>query len=201
LNLLEGYFSIHNFSDRENITCALLKVVPHVKYWWDTYSKLRVVEESEMFVVAPTWDSFRDAIKEQYYPIGSYEDQYTRWTTLSQERYQTIPDFTNIFHTLPTKLGIKYSEHHLVLKYHGCLHRYIQIEMDFLYITSLGMVYRYVVKIEHKFKQKRQEFGSANPSQQRREKMAPTHTTRDQVDMVSLRTNIPRRNTIRSMRR
>jgi hypothetical protein len=32
LNLLEGYFSIHNFSNRENITFALLKVVPHVKY-------------------------------------------------------------------------------------------------------------------------------------------------------------------------
>jgi hypothetical protein len=31
LNLLEGYFSIHNFSDKENITFALLKVVPHVK--------------------------------------------------------------------------------------------------------------------------------------------------------------------------
>jgi hypothetical protein len=24
-----------------------------------------------MFLVAPTWDSFRDAIKEQYYPVGS----------------------------------------------------------------------------------------------------------------------------------
>jgi hypothetical protein len=31
LNLLEGYFSVHNFSDREKISFALLKVVPHVK--------------------------------------------------------------------------------------------------------------------------------------------------------------------------
>jgi hypothetical protein len=30
-NLLEGYFSVHNFSDRENITFSLLKGVPHVK--------------------------------------------------------------------------------------------------------------------------------------------------------------------------
>jgi hypothetical protein len=37
LNMLEGYFSIHNFSDRENITFALLKALPHVKYWWETY--------------------------------------------------------------------------------------------------------------------------------------------------------------------
>lgn len=31
LNLLEEYFSLHNFSDRENITFSLLKVTPHVK--------------------------------------------------------------------------------------------------------------------------------------------------------------------------
>jgi hypothetical protein len=47
---------------------------PHVKDWWDTYSEQRAIEESAIFVVAPTWDSFRDAIKEQYYPVGSYED-------------------------------------------------------------------------------------------------------------------------------
>jgi hypothetical protein len=32
LNLLEGYFSVHNFSDRENITFALLKALPPVKH-------------------------------------------------------------------------------------------------------------------------------------------------------------------------
>jgi hypothetical protein len=74
LNLLEGYFSIHNFSDKKTITFALLKTVPHVKDWWETYSEKRSIEESEIFVVSPKWDSFRDAIKEQYYPIGSYED-------------------------------------------------------------------------------------------------------------------------------
>jgi hypothetical protein len=31
LNLLEGYFSVHNFFDGENITFSLLKFVPHVK--------------------------------------------------------------------------------------------------------------------------------------------------------------------------
>jgi hypothetical protein len=102
LNLLEGYFSVHNFFDREKITFSLLKVVPHVKDWWDTYSEQRVVEESRMFVVAPTWDSFWDAIKEQYYPVGSYKDQYTRWTTLHRERDQTIPYFTNSFYTIHT---------------------------------------------------------------------------------------------------
>jgi hypothetical protein len=63
LNLLKGYFSIYNFSDRENITFPLLKVVPHVKDWWDIYSEKRETEESTIFVVAPKWDSFQDAIK------------------------------------------------------------------------------------------------------------------------------------------
>jgi hypothetical protein len=82
LNLLEGYFFVHNFFDRENITFALLKVVPHVKDWWDTYCEKKAMEESTMFAVIPTWGSFRDVIKEQYYPVGSYDDQYTKWTTL-----------------------------------------------------------------------------------------------------------------------
>jgi hypothetical protein len=37
LNLLEGYFSVHNFSNREKITFALLKVIHHVKDWWETF--------------------------------------------------------------------------------------------------------------------------------------------------------------------
>jgi hypothetical protein len=106
-------------------------------------------------MVAPTWDSFRDSIKEQYYLVGSYEEQYTRWTMLREEMDQTIQYFTNIFHTLCTKLGIKYYERHLFLKYRDCLHRYIQMEKEFLNIASLGATYRYVVKIEKKFKQKR----------------------------------------------
>ena len=33
LNILEGYLSIRNISDREKITFALLKAIPHVKHW------------------------------------------------------------------------------------------------------------------------------------------------------------------------
>jgi hypothetical protein len=78
LNLLEGYFSIHNFFDRENITFVLLKAVLHVKDWWETFCEKNEIERSTLFVVAPTWGSFRDAIKEQYYPVGSIEELYTR---------------------------------------------------------------------------------------------------------------------------
>jgi hypothetical protein len=38
LNMLEGYFFVHNFYDREKITFALLKDLPHVKNWWESKS-------------------------------------------------------------------------------------------------------------------------------------------------------------------
>eukprot|EP00253_Pinus_taeda_P035157 PITA_35157 len=165
LNLLEGYFYVHDFSSREKIIFALLKAAPHVKDWWETYCEQKDESTGSLFYTAPTWDSFRDAIKEQYYPVGSYEDQYIKWTTLRQRRDQDVFEFTNIFHTLRTKLGIKDSKQHLVLKYRGCLHKYIQEEIEFLNIPSLGTAYRYVVKVEQKFKQKKRDFGSANLKQ------------------------------------
>jgi hypothetical protein len=64
LNLLERYFLVHNFSDREKITFSLLKVIPLVKDWWDTYYEKRAIEEYEIFTVTTTWDSFKDSIKE-----------------------------------------------------------------------------------------------------------------------------------------
>jgi hypothetical protein len=57
--------------------------------------------------------------------------------------------------------------------YQDYIHRYIQTEMEFLYISSLGATYQYVIKIEQKFKQKKQEFGSANSSQQKKGKGSP----------------------------
>jgi hypothetical protein len=42
--------------------------------------------------------------------------------------------------------------------------------MEFLDIASLGTDYRYIVKIEQKFKKKRREFGSTNPSQSKQGK-------------------------------
>jgi hypothetical protein len=37
LNMLEGYLYVHHFFDRENITFTLLKALPYVKHWWETY--------------------------------------------------------------------------------------------------------------------------------------------------------------------
>jgi hypothetical protein len=65
LNPLEGYFSVHKFSDREKIIFSLLKFVPHVKDCWDTYSDQRAMEECVIFSVSPTWYSFMDVVKEK----------------------------------------------------------------------------------------------------------------------------------------
>jgi hypothetical protein len=53
-NLLEGYFSVHNFSSRENITFALLKVVSRVKDWWETFCEKKETEETSLFTVTTT---------------------------------------------------------------------------------------------------------------------------------------------------
>jgi hypothetical protein len=82
LNLLEGYFSVHNFSDREKVIFILLKALPLVKHWWETYWDKSSTKDSGIYGVDPTWDFFVDVVKEQYYPIGNYEDQHMRWTTL-----------------------------------------------------------------------------------------------------------------------
>eukprot|EP00253_Pinus_taeda_P022154 PITA_22154 len=128
LNLLDGYFFVHEFSSREKIVFALLKAAPHVKDWWETYCEQKDESTGSLFLATPTWNDFQDAIKEQYYPVKSYEEKYIKWTTLRQGRDQDVPEFTNIFHTLRTQLA-----------------------------------YRYAVKIEQKFKQKKRDFGCSNP--------------------------------------
>jgi hypothetical protein len=114
------------FFDCEKITFSLLKTLPHVRSWWEGYWERYTMNESTLFGREPTWEAFVDALKEEFYPVENYDDQYMRWTTLRQKRDQTVPEYTNIFHTLHSKLGIKDSERHLVLKYHSGLQRYIQ---------------------------------------------------------------------------
>ena len=85
-----------------------------------------------------------------------------------------MPEFTNIFHTLCTKLDIRDFEQNLVLEYHGCLHKYIETEMEFLNISSLGAAYRYVVKIEQTIKKRNTcDFGSVNALPQKVGKVIP----------------------------
>lgn len=54
LNLLEGYFSIHDFSSREKIIFSLLKVASHVKDWWETYYEQKDESTDSLFSAAPT---------------------------------------------------------------------------------------------------------------------------------------------------
>jgi hypothetical protein len=54
LNILEGYFFVQNFSDRENITFTFIKALPHVKHWWETYWEKISIEEYRIYGVEPT---------------------------------------------------------------------------------------------------------------------------------------------------
>ena len=47
-----------------------------------TYYEKNSVEDSKLFRTNPTWASFVNAMKEQYYPVGNFDDQYMRWTAL-----------------------------------------------------------------------------------------------------------------------
>jgi hypothetical protein len=60
--------------DRENITLALLKYLPHVKHWWENYWEQISIEYFRIYGSDPTWEFFVGAVKEQYYPVGNYED-------------------------------------------------------------------------------------------------------------------------------
>jgi hypothetical protein len=125
LNLLEGYYFVQKKFDSENITFTLFKSLPHVRAWWEGYWERYTTDESTLFGREATWEAFVDALKEKFYPVENYDDQYMRWTTLCQKRDQTMMEYTNIFHTLRSKLGIKDSKRHLVLKSCNGLHRYI----------------------------------------------------------------------------
>ncbi len=88
--MLEGYFFVHNFSDKEKITFALLKALPHVKHWWETYWEQSSTEESRIYGAEPTWDFFVDAVKEQYYPVGNYETVHEMDHTAAREGPSTF---------------------------------------------------------------------------------------------------------------
>jgi hypothetical protein len=46
LNMLEGYYSIQKNSKTKNVTFALLKALPRVKYWWESYWERHNKDES-----------------------------------------------------------------------------------------------------------------------------------------------------------
>jgi hypothetical protein len=83
------------------------------------------VDESTPFEREHTWVAFVYTLKEDFYLVGNYDDQFMRWKTLRQKCDKTVPKYTNIIHTLHSNLGIKDSKRHLVLKYHSGIHRYI----------------------------------------------------------------------------
>ena len=62
--------------------------------------------------------------------------------------------------------------------------------MEFLDISSLGTTYRYAAKIEHKFKQKKRDFGSMNRKQG---KGAPKLKKKGQSQIMVAQDNLSKR--------
>jgi hypothetical protein len=91
LTLLEGYFSVHNFSTKKRSPSHSLKLSLMSNIGGKLTGSKVPQRSLEYMGSDPTWDFFVDAVKEQYYPVGNYEDQYMRWTTLRQERGQAVP--------------------------------------------------------------------------------------------------------------
>jgi hypothetical protein len=201
LNLLEGYFSVHNFSDRENITFSLLKVVPHVKDWWDTYSEQRAIEESEIFVVSPTWDSFRDAIKEYYYLVGSYEDLVTPdgppYVKKETRQYQISPIFSIPCapNWVSKTLSDIWCSNTADVFIDTLKHKWI-----FYTLPHLVWLIDMLSRSSRNLRRRGESLDMQSPHNRSREKVAPNHIERDKANMATLRTTSPRRNT-REMRR
>jgi hypothetical protein len=92
----------------------LLKSPPHVRAWWEGYWERYTIDASTPFKREPTWVDFVDSLKEEFFPIKNYDDQYMRWMTLCKKRDHTVLEYTDIFHAFHSTLDIKNSEQHLV---------------------------------------------------------------------------------------
>jgi len=58
LNLLEGDFSAHDFSNRENIIFSLLKVTPMSRNGGKPYCEKKDETKPSLFSAVPTWNYF-----------------------------------------------------------------------------------------------------------------------------------------------
>lgn len=135
-----------------------------MKDLWEVKLASKAAKNGNTFIFdqKPTWGEFMEHIKEEYFPIDTYEQKYMKWQLLRQKKDQTVQEYTNMFHALAAKLGIKDCEKHRVLKYQSGLHRYFQTEMEFLNIETLPSAYKFATKIEEKFKQKGRRDNFAN---------------------------------------
>jgi hypothetical protein len=88
--LLEDYYSIQTFADNENIIFSLLKSLPHVISWWESYWDRYTTNKSTLFGREPTWETFVDSLKEEFHPVKNYHDQYIIWKNPRQKIDETV---------------------------------------------------------------------------------------------------------------
>jgi hypothetical protein len=88
-------------------------------------------------------------------------------------------------------MGIKYFEKHLVLKYHGGIHRYIQIEMDFWTSCPWARPIDMPSKSSKRLNKKCGSLGLGTPHNKSRAVEALTHGAKDKAKMGNLMKTIP----------
>jgi hypothetical protein len=108
-----------------------------------------------------------------------------------QERDKAVPDFTNIFHTLHTKLGIIDSERHLVLKYRGVLNRYIYTKIELSTSYPWAWPTDMLSKLSRSSNKRHDNLSLVTPHKKIQERVAPNHRRKDRENMDSIRTTSP----------
>jgi hypothetical protein len=112
-----------------------------------------------------------------------------------------VPDFTNVFHTLCTKLGIKYSERHLVLSImtisiDTSIHKW-----SFWTSRPWERAIDMMSKASIRLNKRHDSLGLQTPHSRSKEKVAPTCRTKGKARMNNLKTTSLNRKQRRTMGR
>jgi hypothetical protein len=102
-----------------------------------------------------------------------------------------VPEFTNIFHTLRTKLGIKYLEQHLVLKYHVLCIDTSRSKWNFWTSRPWAWPTNMSSKSSRSSNKRHDNLGLGTPHRKSQEGAAPTHRKKDREKMENIRMTSP----------
>ena len=102
------------------------------------------MKKEEEFNPIGTWVKFVEHVWREFHPPKCMEQQYKKWQQLRQLKDKTVQIYTNEFHQLMARLGVREEQKLLVLKYINNLAPYIQQEMEFLTIGTIVDAFNYV---------------------------------------------------------
>jgi hypothetical protein len=169
---------------------VLLKAVPHVKDWWETLCEKKEIGESTLFVVTPTWGSFRDVIKEQYYLVGSYDDYIQNGPHC--DRKGTKQCHSSSMSSMPCALSWLSKNLSNIWCSSNAVACIDISRQKWIFWTSRSWVkpIDMLSKSSRSLNKRCCSLGLQNPHNKRREKEAPTYRTKVRARMDNLRETI-----------